>query len=941
MDIAALYRDIVETSPDGIWVTDLRGGILYANEAFADMYGVPVEQITSVTVFDTLDETGKVQFAEHLRRVRAGEPNQADVEVLFHDVTGVGSWVSLRESLLREDGQVVAILNRTSAYGDRRRVLDELRLAEVALRDEVAQSALMRQVADAANAAHTLQEAIPIVRGILGGHDHWVRSTAFRVLDEQGSLEELDPVVEPADEALCLVALGTRATTWSEDGRTVAFCVASDDRVLGLGTITSARDIERRDMVQTMVEAVAVQLARVAEREESERALAAARDAAMAASRQKSEFLATMSHEIRTPLNGIIGLTDLLQRSTLDPEQQRLTSGLQAASHTLLGALNDVLDFSKIDGRPVELEHVDVEVRSLSDQVVRVVSGAASTGGVEVVVWCDRSVPALVLGDPTRLSQVLLNLVSNAVKFSAGGDVLLSVTAPPRRSDEAPVGEDDVVLRFDVADTGIGIEPDQLQRLFEPFTQADATTTRRFGGTGLGLSIARQVVAALGGEIGYQPNPGGGSIFSFEVTCGRHGTQATDLDDYARSWLTGRRVLVADGSPSRGPAQVEQLRWWSVDTHRAEDVSSAHALLADSIRAGRPYEAVLIDARLAGGGGMELAARIAADTAYDQVAMVVVGSRLDVDPGRLREAGVSVFLDRPVAAEALRGTLLEQLAGVPAQPLPLPEQSSHPAGQPRVLVVEDNAVNQLVATGLLTSLGYRVSVAQNGAEALEVLARDTFDAVLMDVQMPVLDGYAATRTLREREGGGVHVPVIAMTASAVDGERERCLAAGMDEFLTKPVDRAALAHVLDAWITTPKEDMPEDRDAVAPELPPTPPMSGLDTSRLDMLRDLDPGDTTYLDRAIANFQANSVNAEAAIIELIAADDVDGLRAAAHKIAGSALNLGIPRAGESARAIEQVASAGTTEGAGALVDELQAAMAEGRALLLAYQATYTS
>ncbi|MBU1800806.1 MAG: response regulator [Actinobacteria bacterium] len=939
MDIAALYRDIVETSPDGIWVTDLRGAIVYANEAFARMYGVPVEEITSVTVFDTLDDTGKVQFAEHLGRVRAGESNQGDVEVLFHDVAGVARWVSLRESLLREDGEVVAILNRAADYGDRRHVLDELRRAEEALRDEVVQSALMRQVAAAANAAHTLQEAIPIVRTLLRGHDDWIRSAAFRVVDGSGTLEPLDPNVQPDDEALCLAALRAGRTTWSADERTVAFRVGSDGRVHMVGTITAGRDVERRDMVETMVEAVAVQLARVAEREESERALASARDEAMAASRQKSEFLATMSHEIRTPLNGIIGLTDLVQRTSLDADQQRLMSGLHAASHTLLGVLNDVLDFSKIDGRPVQLEHVDVEVRSLADRVVRVVSGAARTGGVEVVVWCDRSVPALVLGDPTRLSQVLLNLVSNAVKFSAGGDVLLSVTAPTPPHDVAPGAEDAVVLRFDVADTGIGIEADQLQRLFEPFTQADASTTRRFGGTGLGLSIARQVASALGGEISYQPNPGGGSIFSFEVTCERHAAQATDLDDYARSWLTGRRVLVADGSPLRGPAQVEQLRWWSVDAHRAEDVATTHAMLAGSIRDGQPYEAVLIDARLAGGGGMELAARIAADTTYDEVAMVVVGSRLEVDLGRLRAAGVSVFLDRPVAVETLRGTLLEQLAGVPAQPMPLPEPSTQPAGSPRVLVVEDNVVNQLVATGLLTSLGYRVSVAQNGAEALEVLARDTFAAVLMDVQMPVLDGYAATRTLREREGGGLHVPVIGMTAAAVEGERERCLAAGMDEFLTKPVDRAALARALDRWTATPKEDMSEDAHDAAPELPPTPPIVGLDTDRLDMLRDLDPGDTTYLDRAIGNFQANSVTAEATITQLVAADDSDGLRAAAHKIAGSALNLGVPRAGAAARALEQVATTGTTRGAAELIGELHDAMAEGRRLLLAYQATY--
>ena len=268
---------------------------------------------------------------------------------------------------------------------------------------------------------------------------------------------------------------------------------------------------------------------------------------------------------------------------------------------------------------------------------------------------------------------------------------------------------------------------------------------------------------------------------------------------------------------------------------------------------------------------------------------------------------------------------------------------AHGANLPRILVVEDNVVNQMVASGILVSLGYRPEVAQNGAEALEFLARDTFDAVLMDVQMPVLDGYAATRTLREREAGDSRVPVIAMTAAAIEGERERCLAAGMDEFLTKPIDRSALSQTLSRWIVRRDESSGGSTDQVGDDvqlLPPTDPIPGLDTVRLDMLRDLDPGDTTYIDRAIGNFQANSVAAESAIADFVAAGDTVGLKASSHKIAGSALNLGVHRAGEAARALEQLATDGTTDGADALLDELREAMAEGRRLLLDYQATYS-
>ncbi len=1086
MDLASLHREIVESSPDGIWVTDPEGRTLYANEAFARLYGVPLAEVTSVTVFDTLDDVGRQQYVEHVREVRAGRPNDDEVEVYFVDVHGRSQWISLRESPMFEDGELVALVSRVYPYDRRRRALEELtasrkavqeaqdlarlgtwryelatkrlellggaalgvpidaepaadqllalvhpddrsrvestmrealtragelefdvrlasgatwvhlrvrglvhladdgtpasvtgshqdvtemRLAELALRDEVVQGALMRQVAAAANAAHTLTEVLGIVRPLLGAHDDWVRSAAFRV-DEAGHLTAIDDDITRAEESLCRAALRSPAPVWSDDGRTIAFRVGQPGRTFAVGTVTSSQPLERRDVVEVMVEAVAVQLARVAEREETGGALAAARDAAMAASRQKSEFLATMSHEIRTPLNGIIGLTDLLQRTVLDHDQQRLASGMQAAGHTLLTVLNDVLDFSKVDGRVVELERVDVDVRSLVDQVVRVLSGAARTGGVELIVWCEAPVPALVLGDPTRLSQVLMNLVSNAVKFSSGGEVLVRVST-------TDVDGDRVRLKFAVSDTGIGVEPEQLERLFEPFTQADASTTRRFGGTGLGLSIARKIVSALGGEIAFAHNPGGGSIFSFEVWFDPHPEGATDLDDYARTWLTGRRVLVADGSALRVPALRDQLRWWQVEVDVADDVARAGELLARSLSLEKPYEAVLIDARVAGGGGMVLVGEIAGDSAYDRVAMIVIGSDLEVDLRRLREAGVSVFLERPVSSETLRGTLLEQLVGVPSQPMGRAEVIAHGSDAPRILVVEDNVVNQLVAGGLLASLGYRTDIADNGAEALEKLARETYDAVLMDVQMPVLDGYAATRTLREREAADTHMPVIAMTAAAIAGERERCLAAGMDEFLTKPVDRAALAHALDRWIvrradpagpsapapgstqpgsaqpgstqpgsaqpgsTQPTTATPEPAPAPPPALPPTGPMPGLDTARLDMLRDLDPGDTTYIDRAIGNFQTNSAASEATIADLAAAGEALELKAVAHKIAGSALNLGVTRAGEAARAIEQLADTGTTRGADELLAELHAAMAEARERLLAYRASYHS
>jgi PAS domain S-box-containing protein len=922
-----LYRDIVETSPDGIWVFDLDGHTVYANNALAAMYGVPRREFVRLTVMDTLDAAGREQFAVHLEGLRRGMLNAGAVESQFVAKDGSHTWVEVLESGLHApDGTLTAVLHRITDVTARRATLDELvasrtrldeaqriarvgswkwdyarekftgptglqeiygwapedepknvddfiarvheedrpgvleaiaaeadrgrddfvwvarlegaqgwvwtrgrgeiqrdadgnpvslsgthqditevKEAELALLDQVKQNVLMQAVASAANEAHTLLDVLIQAKDLVLLHDDWRRGRAFRVVDDGTRVEPIYPTEEdrrvdletPEDTAMEL-ALATEAmrrheSVWSEDRLTIAFNVEYAGTLCAVLTIMSDPPLYRHDMIQQMVESVAIQLARVAEREEAQRVVAQARDEAMAASRQKSEFLATMSHEIRTPLNGVIGLNDLLRRTDLDEDQQRLAAGMQVASRALLSVINDVLDFSKMEAGRLELEDLDFEVRPLLEQVESVLAESARSKGIDVEVRCDPGVPLALCGDPTRLSQVLTNLLSNAIKFTDAGSVTALASAHN-------LG-DRTELRVVVRDTGIGIAPEEVPGLFAPFTQADSSTTRLYGGTGLGLAISKEIAEAFEGDISYAPNTPHGSEFTFT------------------GWFSN--VLLGTG-----------------------------------------------------------------------------------------EATLPVGLPAPSIAS--------------------------PQGR-RVLVVEDNEVNQMVAAGLLEAMGYAVEVAGDGVVALEVLARSRFDAVLMDVQMPTMDGYAATRVLREREAGERRTPVIAMTAAAVDGERERCLEAGMDDFLTKPVDPAALAQALLRWTGTSPEPEPVGEDDRM--LPSTDPIDGLDVERLDMLRDLDVGNTDYLDRAIANFARNSVAAVDVIRGHILAGDADLMRQAAHKLAGSALNLGVQESAAAARQLEWLGDTGMTEGALDLVPALERALDDGRALLRAYQATY--
>ena len=520
--------------------------------------------------------------------------------------------------------------------------------------------------------------------------------------------------------------------------------------------------------------------------------LAVARDDALAASRAKSHFLATMSHEIRTPMNGVIGLNELLLTTDLDERQRQYAEGVRTAGQGLLGVINEILDFSKIESGHLELEEIDFDLVDLVESVAEIVGEPAQAKGLELLAYCSPEVPSRLRGDPSRIRQVLLNLAGNAVKFTATGEVVLRVALDERMDGR-------VVVRFEVSDTGIGLEQQDLERLFEPFSQADSSTTRRYGGTGLGLSISRQLVDAMSGRLGVNSSAGAGSTFWFTLPL-EVSRQVAVTAPRPPSSLTGLSVLVVDDNATNRTILHDQLRHWGMSVNVVDGAEPALELLREAARTRRPYDLGLLDLCMPDVDGLELARRIAAEPALAGTTLVMMTSGPTVTEAEARVASIAAALTKPVLMSRMRLTLERVVADrAPVEPAATPDPTGTES-RGVVLVVDDSEVNQLVAVGLLSHLGYAAEVVEDGRQAVEVVNHRPFDAILMDVQMPVMDGYQATQEIRRRENGGRRTPIIAMTAAVGDGERERCLAAGMDDYLAKPIQKNAVLAILQRWV---------------------------------------------------------------------------------------------------------------------------------------------